>query len=517
MEIWEHLEITRKPEWKSGLNNKDIIHSLQELSIIGTPSVIEELIPLLLYHSKEIRTAAITTIHTLSLQLKNKNILYSSLKHSPIHIEKFKWYEEKFDKKEYRWIMQIASLNRNGYVREKAVIELGKLNHGESIPFILFRLSDWVKVVRSKAIHIFNTQFIRKEFVDNLVINLSIITQFDDIHRTDLSQIKNDILHFLIHDQKEEISKKFKKHPEKERRILAQNISEKNFEKRDFELFLSDKHFLIRILCLNHFDLLSATQNKSLLEDKSGKIRMATLDSFNKNDTEFSKILPSFIADTSGTVRQFAKYYLKNSNLNFEEIYLENLENNKQIIGSLLGLREMNAKEHTEKIASFLEHSSIRVIKTAFYVLSKLDRDKAYHFALQNLDTERVGIRNKVLDFLKHYPTPEVISKSRKIFYESDDEKLQLDVLKLFGKIGGYKIISDLIKGSISENKKIRILAANRIQQWKKDRVNTYTNPKQMDIEKAKNIYNIAFDIHEEKKYFKKNPLQDLDFFLNNK
>jgi hypothetical protein len=49
---------------------------------------------------------------------------------------------------------------------------------------------------------------------------------------------------------------------------------------------------------------------------------------------------------------------------------------------------------------------------------------------------------------------------------------------------------------------------------WKVKAVRLFTQPIADELERAKKIFSFAFEMHEDKKYFKENPLTGLDFYL---
>jgi len=87
-------------------------------------------------------------------------------------------------------------------------------------------------------------------------------------------------------------------------------------------------------------------------------------------------------------------------------------------------------------------------------------------------------------------------------------------MLKLFNKVGGWTAIPDLMIGTIDENENIRQLAFGYIQIWRARAVRLFSTPKQGEINRAKEIFNFVNETHEDKQYFKTNPVDGLDFYF---
>ena len=220
-----------------------------------------------------------------------------------------------------------------------------------------------------------------------------------------------------------------------------------------------------------------------------------------------------FLSDNSASIRDFARYSLKNNISDFATIYNNNLKNKKNIIGSLSGLAETNGRNFVETVVPFLNDSKIKIWKTAFFALIQLDNLKAYDFALCNLDNEYIGIRNIVIGYFSNTATTEVLQKSREIYANGQCE-LKKSMLKLFSKIGKWTTIGDIMIGTIDENENIRQLSFNYLQRWRNKATSYFTQPKQGELERANQIFRFAFELHEEKKYFNQNPLTGIDFYL---
>ena len=164
-------------------------------------------------------------------------------------------------------------------------------------------------------------------------------------------------------------------------------------------------------------------------------------------------------------------------------------------------------------IVPYLTNKKIKIRKTAFLALKQLDNEKAYDFALQNLDSEFVGIRNVVIEYLSNNATKEVLEKARKI-YSNGQYELKKAMLKLFSKVGKWTTIADIMIGTIDDNESKRQLSLGYLQQWRNKATSYFTQPKQGELERAIQMFQFAFERHEEKQFFNQNPLTGLDFYL---
>ena len=515
METWKYIEILRQPNktwFFSKDNTTEKIDVLTKIANAGYPSLISSLTDFLKDNNKEIREATCRTIIHLFKKIDNKKGYYETLKYCGISINDIDFYKTIFSSEQYVELLAISSLNGNGYVREKAVVELSQTENPRAIQFLIYRLADWILPVRQAALKGIEN-YKSTNYINSLIENLLIFEWLQKIERTNLSGVYQEIIDFIASTNRDFVIANFYKFHDKQRLILAKHISNSLIDSStELKLFLKDKHFLIRNLAINHFDKLGQSEIDQLLIDKSAKVRLQILYCIKDRD-DFENAVKNYLADNSATIRYFARFSLKQTNINFDEFYKQNLENNNQVIGSLIGLAEIEAKQFADIIKLFLNDNKIKIRKTSFLALLKLDIEGAYEFALTNLDCSYAGLRNVIIDFLSTMSRQEVLEKARNC-YKTSEYELKKSMLKLFSNIGGWATIPDLMIGTIDENENIRQLAFEYLQIWKNKAVRLFTTPKQEEIESAKQIFSFAHEIHEDKQYFKTNPLNGIDFYF---
>jgi HEAT repeat protein len=515
MEIWNYIEILGKSKrtrlFGKEKNQAEKLFALNKLSKIGYPSIIYQLIPFLKDDSEKIRTETVQTIKILFDKLAGKKAYYESLKHCSISKSDIEYYKLKFDKNDFTFLMTICSLNSNGYVREAAVKKLSHTNNEAILPFIIFRLTDWVPNVRQVAEQGLRN-FFQPKFLVGLITNLSLFNWLQKVQRTDLSGIYREVIYFLIVKNRNKIIQQFKKITDKERLILAKELSEQIQSKEEINLFINDKHFLIRLLTLNHFDKLTEGQKEKLLNDKSAKVRQSSLYCYKDND-KFQELLISYLADKSGSIRYLSRFYLKESKIDFREFYMKNLNEEKQVIGSLLGLLDIEAKDCYKYIKPYLESEKIRNVKTAFYVLSNLNPHESFNFAKTNLFTNKIGLRNLIIEYFGKNQNKEVLENAR-IHYQEADEEIKRSILKLYSKIGGYDVFPDLLIGTIDKIESIRNQSNLYVHKWKSEAISMFSKPNEAEKNRAIKVFHFVNEAHIKNEYFNTNLVEGLDFYI---
>lgn len=515
MEIWQYIEVLRQPSktwFFSKDKTKEKINALTKIANDGYPSLIYSLTDFLKDDNKEIRDTTCRTITYLFKKIDSKKGYYDTLKHCGISKSDIDFYEANFPTVQFVELLAISSLNGSGYVREKAVKKLAQVENPRAIQFLIYRLADWVLPVRQVALKGIEN-YKSTAYIDSLIENLPIFEWLQKVERTDLSGVYQDIIKFIASTNRDYVIASFKKYPDKLRLLLAKHISSSlNDYPKELKLFLNDKHFLIRNLAIDHFDKLGQNDIDQLLNDKSANIRLQTLYCL-KSQNGFETTVKKYLADNSATIRHYARFTLKKANIDFADFYNQNLTERNQIAGSLSGLAEIEAKQYSETVKEYLNDNKVRIKKTAFLALCKLDEESAYEFAFANLDSSYLGLRNLITEFLSHIPRQEVLAKARDI-YQTGNYDLKKSMLKLFNKVGGWTTIPDLMIGTIDENENIRQLAFGYLQIWRTRAVRLFSTPKQGEVDRAKQIFNFVNETHEDKQYFKTNPVDGLDFYF---
>jgi hypothetical protein len=516
-EIWQYLEVLRK---KPNLffkkdNIAEKLYSLKKISELGLPSIIPNLIPFLKDENTEIHNKTCDTISELLAKVKSKNDLYETLKNCSFEQSEMDDYKVKFTQKRFTNILQIASLNRNGYIREKAVKQLSEIVNSDIIPFLIYRLGDWVIPVRIAA-HEALKKYKSEVFLSDLIQYLPVLEWLKKVERTHLDNIYKEITDFIIWDNKNFVIDKYPKLGDKIRLIIAKNIVNGEYLMvSEVNLLINDKIFLVRNLLLTQFDLLTLEDIGQLLNDKSAQVRLETLYKLKQKDRNFEETAKRFLADKSASIRAFSRFILRGSIPDFALIYYDNLVNRRHILGSIEGLTETNGTQYKAILHEFWVDKNLKIKKASFLGITKLHKEEAYSIALEHLDSEFIGLRKIAIDFLSKNCTNEVLEKARSI-YKNGNSEVKLSILKFFSisTIGAWASLGDLILGSIDANESVRNLSVEYIRLWKLRAINLFTKPTNDEFKRIIKIHGLANDIHEKRAFFKENPLKDLEFYI---
>ncbi|MEM9676267.1 MAG: hypothetical protein AAF992_26990, partial [Bacteroidota bacterium] len=198
------------------------------------------------------------TIHRLltsQTAFRNKD-LYHSLRY--IHLKQQdlrKFLEFKDEIRDS--LFCVASMNSDGYVREKAVKFLVQSPTQDTFPFILFRLADWVPVIRHTAEKGIRN-IIQKQEPMHLIRHHKIVDWLLKVQRTNLQHVYQEILEFIFSDANvQQIVNNLKIYSEGKRYFIFRNLVARNkIDDQIYEKILTDKNYLIRLLAVRNIDLI---------------------------------------------------------------------------------------------------------------------------------------------------------------------------------------------------------------------------------------------------------------------
>jgi len=443
----------------------------------------------------EVATKCAQTIHRLLTKqtaFKNKT-LYHSLR--PIYLKKEDLRKfDKFEEKLKLSLLNVASMNGSGYIREEAFNGLLENSNQFTFPFILFRLGDWVPVIKSKAEKAIK-DVIQREEPDFLIKNHGLIDWLLKIGRSDLRHIHNDITEFIFSDNNiERIIKSIDKYSDSDRFFIFRNLIKKGKLKASvLEEILFDKNHLIRLLAIRNIDFINNPELiKRLLKDRSQKIRQYAVNMIPQSQTnEFKTEIYQLLFDASAAVRAVARLVLaKADQFDFSQIYEERLAT-KPDVGSIVGLAEVGNKGDNEIIERFLKSKSVKLRAASLFAISLLDYGHAKKLALEFLNDSSNTVKKACCIIIQKEISAADIEKLR-IIYDSGQNETKRFTLKTIGKYGGWSIAGDFLKGIMEPDSKLRETSFALLKSWYKYSIRLGTAQQTEDKEYVMNNYNIG-------------------------
>lgn len=436
---------------------------------------------------------AAETIHRL---LNNINTfrhkeLYENFKYIKIDksdIENF----ERFPQEIKVSLLCVTTLNENGYTREKALIKLTGIKEEKVVPFVLFRLADWVQPIREKAENIVE-EYLTEGNTVFLIQNHKLINWLLSLYRKNLSSLHNKIINSITNKR---LDKKD---------LLILNDGERFFyykslfqnKKFDEELtnqILNDKYYLVRLLLIDNLKQIKEPKEIifGLLTDKSQKIRQKALNFVSQqNLKDYQSFLELLIYDNSAFVRfESRKLLAQIGTWDFREVYKESISRSENLTGSILGLSEIGNINDIPVILKFLNSDKVKVKTASLIGVYNIDKDiataKSYEIlsGLNPISTKKAAeyvLINQGVDIMR-----------LRQMYDLADFTSKKIILKLINIFGGWSSAGDFIKALTEDNDNLKNVAIAFLESWNRYTMKLFTKQTQEEKDYVLLWYEIA-------------------------
>jgi hypothetical protein len=126
--------------------------------------------------------------------------------------------------------------------------------------------------------------------------------------------------------------------------------------------------------------------------------------------------------------------------------------------------------------------------------IHKIDLQQGKIFALQLFVDQPNRIRKRCIEILSRAWDQDVLLESERI-YTNSDITLKKMILMLYNTVGGWGVLSLLIRAVSENDQTVKDLAWSFLQKWREKPLRLFTKPPTQTIDKAKNYYE-KLDIH---------------------
>jgi HEAT repeat protein len=478
--------------WRSGISKEENILAklacLEKFRVEGRSADIHFLLPLLRDEYEVIRQRTVEVITALFGKLRSQNQLYESLKYLSMDVADVKFYSRAFSPDASIRLLGIASVNKDGYVRQKALEMLAATKDLRAIRYLLLRLGDWVGNVR-KAAAVFLQKFFTDEYRMAFIRELDTIEGLRNVGRVDLGTQYWEILDFILEEPLTLDWYHALTVSDKARLLYVKlYLEHKDTSRTLISILLSDTNFLIRLHALRKLDRFAAGVILDFLNDPSAQVRKQALYHLKDKVSHHYDTVLALTSDVSAPVRDLARYFLKPYTLDFRTIYKNRIERGDRRIGSILGLAEVGTVDELELLKRQLQPGDPNVKLACLIALQRIDLQQARAFALPLLTDQQSKIRKRCIEILRRAWDRDVMLETERI-YSDADITLKKMILRLYNSVGGWDVLSLLIRAVSEVDPGTNDLAWRFLQRWRDKALRLFARPPEEAIDKARQYY----------------------------
>jgi len=387
-------------------------------------------------------------------------------------------------------LVSIASVNRNGYVRQAALGQMARTPDLRFVPYIIRRTGDWVPHLRTLAMQVLAGYKVA-EFRKGFLCAIPDIESLLKVKRVNLQPVYSEVMQWLVCDvEPAHLLAEVQHLGEASRfRIVRYLLAEHSCGQVMLKSFLADRSFLIRLCAVRHLAKLSEEWTiklfESALHDYFPNIRRIALKELIRRDRADSPMLSFSLTDPSFDVRDMAAKRLGLSRDALVVHFREHLKAGKRMVGSLLGLRDANGKEHVADILPFTAHTDPLVRQAALLALADLAPDKANDAALLMVVDTNKRIRTKAAALLIKRHDRAVVEHAQALM-ASEQVMHRLTGLSLLNKFGGWDPLPNTIRACLDDSPRVAEQAWINLNAWVVYARGLFTEAPSQDVEKAR-------------------------------
>ncbi|MED1948676.1 MULTISPECIES: HEAT repeat domain-containing protein [Brevibacillus] len=473
--------------YRSDERKVEILHSLGKL---GSMMTLTFLLPFALEKREEVRKAALAAVHQITTRLRkqdfisldqylrrltpysNRNQLAAWHELLPEDIRAFSINDES----DLNFI-GICSFHRNGYVREAAIEVLLKQVTGAELPFLLIRLNDWQPKIRYLAFKACKLRF-RPNYVKHFLESIFLLKHLSAYYnREKFSDFLEEIDAMFRHPNNRDVLRSgFHSKDPVVRRFcfdLAINLLDIDPDEVIAEALIQ-KDALIRLQTVRH--MCKQDENERLRKwlgrirrDVFPSIRQLALQAYvDRFPEESTDALLAGLLDGHKSIREMARFYLKDKNINFAAFYRAKLVDTEEhvIPIAIVGVGETGVRADDQWMLPFLRHENERIQRAAVKALAMLNPEDHIEIFIRALQADKRSASREARQIL----ADRVELRHTDMLWEMLEKDVCLHVKKnilfLFSKINKADSISLLLRACVVEEKEIRDDAILYVEHW---------------------------------------------------
>jgi HEAT repeat protein len=480
---------TKKGLWDRFVQPDAQDEVIRQIAEAGEPSVIPDLLPILITGDRKSILASAEAIHHLLQQLKPADFArfdeFVRQGYSDWRVRREPWYLIKPKDVGHLAsmgemsvsLLGIATSHTNGYVREEAIRELGKTETGAELPFLFIRANDWVDVIRSSARNLLLNR-IRPDYVHHLLAWLPLALRLSKARRDDHSPIVEAVRRlFESVEARETLHKGFESQDQFVRRYcfdLALNLNgaaqltvlQRAFMEQDPQVRKAAVRKLHAILPNNALKgLLTRARNDACMPVRREALHIYSEKYGDQAEQEFQ----SALLDPNIAVREEAQYFFrKKSTLDLRAYYSQilNASKGRKLCASVAGLGETGLPKDSQLVERFVADPSSTVRTAALHAIARLNPDAyldqfvlALNDASAKVTREAVAALSKKSNSIGGQRLWEVYNHSRYLH-------VKRGVLYLLARISKWDSIAFLIQSLTDQDESLVELSQRYIVRW---------------------------------------------------
>lgn len=360
-------------------------------------------------------------------------------------------------------MLGVATLNRDGYVREPAVRAIAQLQHSRAIPYLLLRLGDWVEPVRlaaTEALRMLMTPGNAPVFLEHH----RLLQHLSAIRRVNLTDIRREIADYLSSEPVRPVLMQQLRSEQPSVRLFRYQILAESGElrKASVQAAAQDPSPAIRRWIAGRVargeqpapdDL-----RRALIRDRSAFVSTTMVRWLSEDDVRrFRDDLTELAFANARTIRRAARFKLRGEAIDFAALARERLIASGGAVapGVVATLADTGDASDLPALRDFLDHPRSAVRAAAMAGLARLDPEGALPSALARLDDTSGRVRREAIEAIRALPQHLWLDSVRQAL-ASGPARAQAAALRLLSQLVGWESLAAAMQAVVSEHQSVR-------------------------------------------------------------
>jgi HEAT repeat protein len=392
-------------------------------------------------------------------------------------------------------ILGLSSFHSNGYFREKAIIALADMKTGAAVPYLLIRINDWVRTVRSTSKERL-LRYITPEYTAYFVSNLPLVLRLKECSREEHTDIIDSIVSIMSSEEGSHRLVSGLQSADSKVRLACYKIilQTKVMDNRSIiNHLIKDTNPYNRLFVLRNIrqeitqdEFLNISQ--LLLHDKFSRIRIFALEvlySFMPEETR--SILEEGLFDNNQSVRALSRYLLsKHSKYDFAAIYRDAIQKSERLYASICGLGETGNINDSEIIIKFMDSDVVKIVNASINALARLDIQGYKEKILLFLNDDRAGVSKLSRRVLSKEINASDSDTIYRIFKQATFNHVKINACILLCLLSKWDAIRYIIEFCSDKNKDISLIGQSALERWEGRYNKSFTTPSSMQIKEIR-------------------------------
>ena len=373
----------------------------------------------------------------------------------------------------------IASLNRNGYIRQQAIESMGQTPRPDMVPFVLWGLKDWVFEVRQASEQALDAM-LTVENAHAFLMQYRLIHQLGAVERVDCRPVQQKILDFMVANlTSEQVARALKAHDSQKRLFAYRLFADRLPTDRQLqELAANDPEQSIRAWFASQINRFEPSVYEywmyRLLRDSSTMVAcqlIRNLDDQNKAHYEDALLEAGF--SDSRPIRNAARFALRDrvSRQAWAEHYRDKLDVDdigKVHHGWVAGLGDTGTPDDIPRLVPYLSSTRAKLRSAALRAISSLDRDIASEYLILALKDTSRRVQRVTSDVFAERMVPNEKEALYRMMQQSKSESTQLACLHVIAELRLWDAVPCILMGASSQYLSVKNMSWRRGATWLK-------------------------------------------------